>query len=301
MIRHLRHHEIDREAWQQRLMRCGNRMWYVQDWVLDISSPGWEALVDDELDAMMPLTWRRKYFIKYLYQPYGTQQQGVFAPRYDDRIGERFLRALPTEFRWCDIALNEAMGPLTIPGMSFTPLDQQVIPLDRPIGGLRANYSKGHRRNLAKCADLPVVHDATPSEFIALFKRTTAARYNSGTAADHDMVRRLLDEACHRGQCRIPGLRVNGDLVAAAAMLEWEGRTIFFKSAADERGTEIKSMFRITDHYMEQHAGSGVLLDFAGSSTPSVARFNSGFGAQRKVYLRLRRNGLPPPFKWFKK
>ena len=83
--------------------------------------------------------------------------------------------------------------------------------------------------------------------------------------------------------------------------MEWEGRSIFFKSANDEAGQERQAMFHLTDHYIAGHAGSGLLLDFAGSNTASVARFNAGFGARSTVYLRLVRNRLPVPFRWFKK
>jgi hypothetical protein len=83
--------------------------------------------------------------------------------------------------------------------------------------------------------------------------------------------------------------------------MEWEGRSILLKSANDERGQEQQAMFHLIDHCITSRAGSGILLDFAGSNTPSVARFNAGFGARSSVYLHLVRNRLPPPLRWFKR
>jgi len=60
-------------------------------------------------------------------------------------------------------------------------------------------------------------------------------------------------------------------------------------------------MFHLVDRYISDHAGSGVLLDFAGSNTASVARFNAGFGARSTVYLHLVRNRLPAPLRWIKR
>ena len=299
MIQHVPHAEIDKKWWDQQLLACGNRMWYAQSWVLDRTSPGWDALIDHGSGAIMPLTWRRKFSFKYLFQPYGSQQLGVFSPHYSKRIGEEFLHAIPSEFKLIDIALNEAMIDLQSDRFTITGLDQQVLPLDRPIDELRAGYSKGHRRNL-KDRSVEVEQEIAAGEFTALFKSTTAKRFKSGTPMDHAILEQVIEIAIGLGQCSIHGIRSEGKLIAVACFMEWEGRSIFYKSAADPEFLHMKPMFRITDHYIAMHAGSGIVLDFAGSNTASVARFNSGFGAVRKVYLRLQRNSLPPPFKWFK-
>ncbi len=39
----------------------------------------WDALVLDDYQAVMPLTWRSKFGIRYLYQPAFTQQTGIFS------------------------------------------------------------------------------------------------------------------------------------------------------------------------------------------------------------------------------
>ncbi len=299
MIEHIPHAQIDGKWWDQQLLACGNRIWYAQSWVLDRTSPGWDALIDHASGAIMPLTWRRKFSFKYLFQPYGTQQLGVFAPHYSKRIGEQFLQAIPAEFKLIDIALNEVMIDLESDRYIITGLDQQVLPLDRPIDELRTGYSKGHRRNL-KDRSVEVEQGITAGEFTALFKSTTARRFKSGTPLDHATLQQVIENAIGLGQCSIHGFRSEGKLMAAACFMEWEGRSIFYKSAADPGSLHLRPMFRITDHYIAMHAGSGIVLDFAGSNTASVARFNSGFGAVRKVYLRLQRNSLPPPFKWFK-
>ena len=52
MIKHLKHHEIDKAAWDALLLRCPDRVWYVQGWVLDLCCPTWEALVGDDGSIM---------------------------------------------------------------------------------------------------------------------------------------------------------------------------------------------------------------------------------------------------------
>ena len=52
-------------------------------------------------------------------------------------------------------------------------------------------------------------------------------------------------------------------------------------------------MFRIVDTFIQDHAGSGLILDFEGSNIPSVARFFSGFGAQAEIYQGVSFSRIP--------
>jgi len=303
MIRHLRHSEIDKAQWDALLAQCADRLWYMQSWVLDLCCPNWEALVDLDERAIMPLLFRRKYGVDYLYQPYALQQQGVFAAVPGDATTRSFLDAVPKRFRYWDIHVNAQMSVHASGDLHVSANENQQMRLDADLHSLRAGYSQGHRRNLRKCGERPpeITERITGSEFVALFQRTTAARFSNVPEGGLQLLEHLLTEGRRRGQCSILGVRGDHGPIAAACFMEWEGRSIVLKTANDEEGTACQAMFHILDHYIADHAGSGLLLDFAGSNTASVARFNQGFGAQSTVYLRLKRNRLPLPLRWFKR
>lgn len=302
MITHLRHDRIDKAEWDRLLLQCPDRLWYAQSWVLDLCCPRWEALVGDE-GGIMPLIWRTRYGIDYLYQPYALQQQGLFAPRHNERSDMAFLDAVPRRFMYWDIHLNAAM--MVRPGgdTRLSGNTNQELVLDADTATLRGAYAQGHRRNLRKRTAGPpaIVHDVGPHEFMALFARTTAKRFGNIPAGGRPLLEGLMRGGAERGQCRILGVRDGGVLVAAACFMEWGGRGILLKSANDVAGTEQQAMFHLVDRYITDHAGTGLVLDFAGSNTPSVARFNAGFGARSTVYLHLVRNRLPAPLRWFKR
>lgn len=301
MIRHLRHNDIEKAWWDAQLLRCSNRLWYAQSWVLDIAAPNWEALMDDTNGAIMPLTWRRKWGIDYLFTPYAVQQLGVFAPTMDDAVSARLLEAVPKRFRYWDIWLNAEMRLQASGGDVLHENTNQLLDLGPGIDVLRAAYSEGHRRNLRKARANDEARDVPVDAFVDLFTRTTGARFgNLSTGADA-MLRTLLHAAHERGQCHIPAVWQGEEAIAAVCFIQWEGRIILLKSANDERGQEQRAMFHLVDAEIAQCAGSAHLFDFAGSNTPSVARFNAGFGARSTVYLRLVRNRLPPPLRWLKR
>lgn len=302
MIRHLKHSAIDKVEWDRLLLRCADRSWYAQSWVLDRCCPQWEALVGDD-GSIMPLIWRRKFGVDYLYQPYAVQQQGVFSPNRDEHTDMAFLEAVPARFRYWDIHLNPAMRVRAEREDRISTSTNQDMDLSPDATALRSAYSQGHRRNLRKSGDDPpvIVRDVTSAEFTALFTRTTGRRFGNVPDGGMLLLEQLIAGALERNQCVLLGVRERGVLVAAVCFMEWEGRSILLKSANDRAGSDRQAMFHLVDRYISEHAGSGILLDFAGSNTPSVARFNAGFGARSTIYLHLVRNRLPTPLRWFKR
>lgn len=301
MIAHLKHNEIDKAAWDARLMRCAQPFWYAQSWVLSRASPGWEALIDDEADAMMPLCRNRKWGIDYLYQPLGLQQLGVFAAMPSPESHAAFIAAAINHFRYIDIWLHEGMERTQAIGATLETWPNQILIADAPIDSMREHYAKGHRRNL-KQGD-PSMRSGTmdAASFIALFRRTTGARFGASAVKGLDRFEAVITEGLARKQCRIDALYHEGEAIAAACFAEWQGRSTLLKSANTNEGQERKAMFLLIDAWIERHAGSGTILDFAGSATESVARFNRGFGATDRAYFRLRANRLPIPLRWLKR
>lgn len=303
MIEHLTHNTIDKAWWDAQLLRCSNKLWYAQSWVLDIASPGWEALVDRHSGSIMPLTWRKKFGINYLYQPYGIQQLGLFAPTIRPGLQEEFLAVVPKRFKYWDFQLNTAIRMVNFPDLITEPRIDQELLLNVSSEQIRSSYSENHRRNLRKAASAAdhITEHVTPAEFVSLFEKTTGARFANTDPRDMRVLHNLITEGMERGEIAIIGMRKDGLLHAAVSMIRWQGRVIWFKAAADEIGHLLKAMFFLVDQVISQHAGKEQVLDFAGSNSPSVARFNEGFGARSTVYLRLKRNTLPLPIKWFKK
>src|ERR1017187_1866717 len=107
MIKLLSHSEINRTNWDARIASSLNSTVYPYSWYLDLVSPGWEALVEGNYESVMPLTANKKYGITYLYQPFFTQQLGVFSARKlsPAKVND-FLSQVPGKFKFIEINLN---------------------------------------------------------------------------------------------------------------------------------------------------------------------------------------------------
>ena len=305
MIRYVHHADIDKAEWDRRLRSCSNMLWYAQSYVLDIASPDWEALVDDSTGAMMPLTWRKKFGVRYLFQPFGLQQLGVFAPAtITQEVASAFIRSIPDHFRLAQISINQSMPAPAVEGWHATEHTNQVLDLSGGIERVRTNYSKGHERKLRKGLDVEglLAQPMDGHAFSELFQRTTAQRFAGIDVRGLRSLPVLLQAGIDRGDVDILGVRgAAGVWGGGIAFAHWCGRSILLKSAVDEAGREMNAMFHLVDAGAEHACGRSSILDFAGSEHPGTARFYEGFGARSTVYLRLTMNDLPFWLKPFKR
>ena len=291
MIRHLRHTDIDKTAWDTHLARCPQRHWYGLSATLDAACPGWDALVDETTGARMPLPWNRKWGIAYVYQPFLLQHCGPYALAPGPRDAQRFLEALPRSFRYVDICLNGEAELTTITAQRNVTVD-----LRSSMDLIRGRYSDNLRRNLRRTEEAAAGWDAElgVDELGAFLEASAQFRQWGIDARRSAVMRRVFALAKAQGTALVRGVRTGGTLVAGALFVNWGGRLIFLKGLANERGRAMRAMHYLLDRVIAEHAGQELTLDLAGGNDPDLARFYLGFGGEQSVYLRATLNRLPP-------
>lgn len=281
-IRYLKHKEIDRTRWDECLDASPDALPYARTWYLDVVSPGWEALVADDYDCIMPLPRKRRYGLAYLVQPPLTQQLGVFARQGgSEKMTEAFMRKIPY---WSyHMHLNEHNAT-----PRATPLPNYVLLLARPYAELQAAYGTNARRNITKARRAGVeVREGLPPDDFLTFYYGVEKHY---AAPDRALVTRLLDEGLRRSAVVLYGAyNPEGELVAALCLLVSTGRLVYLLPVSGTEGKRLSAMFAVIDHIIYRNAGTPCLLDFEGSRQEGIARFYRGFGAELREYYGVRR------------
>lgn len=85
-IVHLTYDEIDRKKWDACIRQSLNGLIYAETVYLDHMAVNWDGLVLGDYEAVMPLTWKKKWGIKYLYQPAFFQQGGIFSSKKLNKV-----------------------------------------------------------------------------------------------------------------------------------------------------------------------------------------------------------------------
>ena len=107
MIKLLKHNKIDKTRWDNCINKSFNGNVYALSWYLDIVHPEWDALVENDYERVMPLTYSKKLGISYMFHPFFVQQLGVFSKSQlsQDDI-DRFINAIPQQYRLIRYKLN---------------------------------------------------------------------------------------------------------------------------------------------------------------------------------------------------
>lgn len=299
-IRYVRRHEIDTARWDACIGQSATPLIYGFHFYLDhMTTHPWDALILGDYEAVMPLTWRRKYGIRYLYQPPFTQQTGIFSAQpLSPGLIEAFAQTARHYFRFAEIFLNHGNA---LP--AFEPRTNYILSLDAPYPQLAANYKKDLVRNLRLAARSPMVYSSEVDLPSALesYRQEYGARTPHVHAGDYRAFAALC-RYCHtRGRLVLRAATTpGGESMSTALLLRDQARLYLLQSTTSAAGRRQEANHYLLDQLVREWAGSGLTLDFEGSELPGVAHFYANFGAIRQPYYFYRYNRLPWPIKLLK-
>ncbi len=298
-ITYIEHKAIDTDQWDRCLENAPNALVYAQSWYLDKICDRWDALVLGNYQYVMPLTFRRKFGITYLFQPLFCQQLGIF-PTPTKEISRQFLNEVYNRFPFAEINLNAMQLPVEGAG-AYEERTNLMLWLNDSYEVLAANYSKHTSRKLKKAEKhkLSLVSSISAEEYIAFKKKNLSVKLSE---KDLRTLRSILAFALTRSLGQIYGVYSSGnELCAAAFFIRNKQRVTYLNAANSAEGKKNQAMYFLIDRFICENAGKDYLLDFEGSMVAGVARLYEGFGATPEKYHQFRFNNLPWWIKWLKK
>jgi Acetyltransferase (GNAT) domain len=303
-ITYCKHSDIDKIRWDALIQQFAqNRLIYAHTDMLDAMSPGWDALVLGDYEAVMPLTWRKKLGIRYLCQPAFCQQLGIFSagPIDAETIGA-FLRKASVSFRLIEIYLNYA-NPVQ---GGQTGATNFVLPLGKDYQSLQANYRRDLMKNLARTGkfSLQYVVSDDIDNAIAQYRLLYGNRMNM-RPQDYDALSLLCKKWQPAGKCFVREVHLHSgdrsELLATGLFLKDNNRIYNIASTTLPNGRTLEANHFLFDQLIREFAGQNLLLDFEGSDLPGVARFYQKFGPENQPYFFWKSNRLPAVLRWWKR
>jgi hypothetical protein len=301
MIIYLNNNEIDREQWDNCIKLSSRAKPYAFSWYLDNMAPGWEAMIDDDYDSVFPIPCSKKYGIRYVATPCFLQQLGAFSPDNSpqEAINE-FIDYMPDFFRLIDLNAGQRIDS---DRYRVTLKSNYELDLSKPYEKLRNNFSQHCRRNIDKASKktLEIVSDITPEELIELFQNNRGLDVRGIKPRDYERLNRLMNFCLKSKKGRILGIRKSRKKILYGIFLvEIKGsKTMLFVVNTPE-SREKRIGYYIVNEIIKESAGTKTVLDFAGSSIPSIASFMESFGSTNVPYYRIYRNRLLWPIRMLK-
>lgn len=299
MIAFLRNQEIDKLKWDACISNANNSFIYGYSWYLDIVAPGWNALVLNDYDAVMPLPTAKKIFT-VAYQPFFAQQLGIFHQKTLDvfHISD-FIDKIPAEYKYINICLNENNGS-GHPAASEK--NNYILYLHQSYEDTFKTFSDHCKRNIKRSGkEQLTLLSCEPSEVVDFYIRHKAMNTEDIKPAHYEVLRNVLEETKRRNMlrcCKV--INAQGDMLACAAFYIQPNRIIYQIGTASAEGRESRALYFLFSEIIKEYCGNDLMLDFEGSQIQGIARFFAGFGSLCMPYYRLVINRLPWPFNWLK-
>lgn len=303
-IRLVKNSSIDREKWDQCIKSSPFGIVYACSWFLDRICSQWDALVWGDYLYIMPLVNKSKFGIRYIYQPFFTQQLGIFSAfPPEPEIVNQFLNAIPKQFRLTDMKLNFGNMPAT---NTFTIKQNTTyeLALYSNLNLLRDNYTTNTRRNIKKAIQHKVfispVYDI--SSFIFFTQQNLKDKSPEVKQQHYLALQKVINYTFYNQLGEIYGAwDAANNLIAAAFFLNFNHKSIYLAASSTPEGMEQSAMSLLIDTFIQSNAGKSMVLDFEGSNIPGIARFYAGFGALPQYYFSVHQNRLPKFLRIFKK
>ncbi|GAA4755485.1 GNAT family N-acetyltransferase [Flavisolibacter ginsenosidimutans] len=290
-ITYLQRRDVNDEKWNACIASSVNGLIYAYSFYLDAMTDNWDALVLGDYEAVMPLPWRKKWGITYLYYPFLTAQLGVFSKELSVDIFEDFLNAVPKKFEFWDISFNQ-QNLFAVKGYPLYERSNYVLSLNKTYEDLYKAYRENVRRNVKKslrygcCVKTDVLID----EIIALAKLQAQKATEKGLENFKNLFA-LLDE---KGMAKTYGVVSQKDeLLASAVFLFSNNRAYYILVGNHPNGRTLGASHALIDAFIKDHAGQDLLLDFEGSDVRNLQFFYSSFGAKEEKYAAIKLNRLP--------
>ena len=280
---YLKHSDIDKALWDQTVVEAPNGLVYGMSWYLDIVCPNWDALVTDGYKVVLPLPWKKKFGLKYIYQPWFAQQLGVFGKDTESIVWGNVLKSIPGKFIRYEFSFNHANTFAKALGQSR---QNYLLPLNREYPALVRNYNENTRRNLKKAQKLVLSLDrgVAINEFIQFKWVHMETKMNEN---QREFYRKLLEQLIYRKVGQLVGVRdTSGTLLGTVCWVCFKKRITYLSAVSSPMGKELRVMTLLVDDLIHRYAGQDKIIDFEGSMLEGVARFYKGFGAIAEPYFR---------------
>lgn len=301
-IKYLQQKEIDKEKWDACITNAPNGLIYAYSFYLDFMAKHWDALVVNDYESVMPLTWNRKYGFYYLYQPAFAAQLGVFGKNLDEWLIDDLINQIQARFKLIEISLNSS-NIFSSPPPFLNRSYNYTLRLDKAYDELYSTYRENHKRNISKAFQLGchVRKEISVDEIMKLNEEQL--KHTSGTKPeDYPNFKKLYEFLRNKNQATTYAiLDSKNKLLASSVFFFSHNRAYYILVGNHPDGRTLGASHALIDAFIKDHSARNLILDFEGSDIRNLAFFYEGFGATFDTYPVLRINNLPWYIKLFKK
>lgn len=296
-ISYLSHIKIDKIKWDHCIDNAANGLIYAYSFYLDAMSKNWDALIAGDYEIVMPLTWNKKFGIRYLRQPAFTQQLGIFGnSSLTENIIQSFIDKALEIFSFAEINLNYANEYQKSGGKKCN----LVLSLNKPFTEIEKSFRKDFVKKI-QGSQLKYEASEEVEKAISLFKENYSSRIYA-SQKDYDNFSKLCFILKNNKQLFLRNASTADRKILASVIFFKDSRRIYYMmSATLSEGRRLQANYFLLYHVIKEFSGQNLIFDFEGSQILSIQLFFKKFGSIDQSYPSLKINNLTDWQKGMKK
>jgi len=297
-LHYIKHKDIDFKKWDNVILGSEIPTVFAHSYFLKAMCPSFDALVINDYESIFPLTWKRKFGILYLPQPYFTSQLGAFGVINDERE-KLFHQYILKHFKLIEIELNSANH---VQSKFIRNKNTFVIEYAKGFG-----FNQNTRRNISKAKEKGLkVEEVSPNEIILLsenFLNPFLLKELNLPILEVNRFGDLLENCISEKSLYTLKTENEKNEVKAIAHFVYNSRyALFLKGTNTNKADNSGSMHLLLEQAINFFADKVECFDFGGGSVnEGLANFYKGLGGTQRDFSFLRVNNLPKVLKVFKK
>jgi hypothetical protein len=303
-IKYLRYNEIDKSKWDECIVNATNTLIYAHSFYLDnCANKQWDAIVLDDYEAVMPLIYRTKFGIKYLFQPAFLQQCGIFFKHeVNHELMIPFLDLVMNHFKFAEVNLNYANNDIEKKGVELSLRNNFVLNLSNDYESIASNYKSNFVKNIKRAQKQDFVYESTIDyeNIVDLYKALYQKRTASVKKEDYNALKVNCKALLLDNNLVVRQAVLNGSVFAAVILLKDSHRLYNVASCVTEEGKKLRANYFLYNKIIEEYSKSELTLDLEGSDIEGIANFYKSMGPINEPYFFLKYNELPTLIKQFK-
>ncbi|HYX09479.1 MAG TPA: hypothetical protein VE912_22300 [Bacteroidales bacterium] len=295
-LKWLRNKEIDYNRWDKCIQHSFNGSVFAFSWFLDIVSPDWGALVDEEYESVMPLPGRR--FINYpvIRQPSWAASLGIYSVGLlKSGTIEAFIKSIPADYSTVNLYLNKYNRLNGSEAYLKRWKKSYELDLINDYQKIRSRYSSNTIAKLEQSekAKLTIVRGLQPNEIINLYNRSNIKRPVLKKEKEASL-RMIISSAIRFKMGELYGIYSANNTLCAAGFFIWSHNKVYLLfRALNYTGSQSKAQYFLIDQFIRQHAGKNTVLNLEYMKTRNEEHMCLGFGAKECLYPEIKINTLP--------
>lgn len=290
-IRVIKRAQLSAEAYDQCISRAAGPRIYAYSWYLDRLAENWYAMVRGDYRAVMPVPFRKKLGLTYVFQPTHVQQLGVFSPEQTDQ--SPFLNKMLNRHLHVDYTFHAHSVEGVQASMQERP--NLELSLDVSFDELLAGMKYNRRRDLKKANQFGF-EVYWPTEDRDIKKTLNDFELHAENPVAEGLKRLIFNETID-ASVDVLGIYKENRLVHLVIYGKDHDRVyyIFAQSthnSARQHGASTMGICAL----LEKFSGQPLIFDFEGSALNGVRQFFESFGSRNQPYFHIHKTKISLPF-----